>query len=161
MAAYEAIQSEFRKRNCPLQFDGIDEVVYQWYSLARQRQVPVTGPMLQEEALKIAEALGNEVFKASNRWLEWFKCRHNLKQFVISGEVASVSNTAVAGWLEQMKELAREYSKEDVWNVDESGCFFRALPDRTLAEKKTICKGDKKAKQRITILFTANAAGGK
>ena len=66
MAAYEANQSEFRKRNRPLQFDEIDEVVYQWYSLARQRQVPVTGPMLQEEALKIAEALGNEVFNASN-----------------------------------------------------------------------------------------------
>ena len=66
MAAYEANQSESRKRNHPLQFDEIDEAVYQWYSLARQRQVPVTGPMLQEEALKIAEALGNEVFKASN-----------------------------------------------------------------------------------------------
>ena len=88
--------------------------------------------MLQEEALKIAEALGNEVF--SNGWLEWFKCRHNLKQFVISGKVASVSNTAVAGWLERMKELTREYNK-DVWNVDESGCFCRALPDRMLAEK--------------------------
>ena len=43
-----------------------------WYSLTRQRQVLVTGPMLQEEALKIAEALGNEVFKASNGWLGFF-----------------------------------------------------------------------------------------
>ena len=100
MAAYEANQSESRKRNHPSQFDEIDEAVYQWYSLARQRQVPVTGPMLQEEALKIAEALGNEVFKASNGWLERFKCQHNLKQFVISGEAPSVSNTTVAGWLE-------------------------------------------------------------
>ena len=84
MAAYEANQSESQKRNRPSQFDEIDEAVYQWYSLAMQRQVPVTGPMLQGEALKIAEALGNEVFKASNRWLERFKCRHNLKQFVVS-----------------------------------------------------------------------------
>ena len=83
--------------------------------------------MLQEEALKIAEALGNEVFKASNGWLERFKCRHNLKQFVISGEAASVSNMTVAGWLKRVKELTREYNKEDVWNGDESGCFFRVL----------------------------------
>ena len=97
MAVYKANQSESRKRNCPSQCDEIDEAVYQWYSLSRQRQVPVTGPMLQEEALKIAEALGNEVFKASNGWLEQLKCRHNLKQFVISGEAASVSNTTIAG----------------------------------------------------------------
>ena len=40
-----------------------------------------------------------------------------------------MSNTTVAGWLERMKELTREYNKEDVWNVDESGCFFRAGVD--------------------------------
>jgi hypothetical protein len=44
--------------------------VYQWYSLTRKRQVPVTGPIIQEEALKIAETLGHEKFKASKRWLE-------------------------------------------------------------------------------------------
>ena len=105
--------------------------------------------MLQEEALKIAEALGNEVFKASNGSLEWFKCRRNLKQFVISGEAASVYNTSVAGWLERVKELTREYNKEDVWNVDESGCFFRALPDRTLVEKNQFAKVVKKLNSRL------------
>ena len=34
MAAYEANQSESRKRNRPLQFDEIDEAVYQWYKAA-------------------------------------------------------------------------------------------------------------------------------
>ena len=77
MAAYEANQSESWKRNRPLQFDEIDEAVYQWYSLAWQRQVPVTGHMLQEEALKIAEALGNEVFKPSQYKFK-YKIRKNI-----------------------------------------------------------------------------------
>ena len=46
MAAYEANQSESLKRNHSSQFDEIDEVVYQWYSQARQQQVPVTSPMI-------------------------------------------------------------------------------------------------------------------
>ena len=46
MAAYEANQSESSKRNHSSQFDEIDEVVYQWYSQARQRQVPVTSPIV-------------------------------------------------------------------------------------------------------------------
>jgi len=67
-ALYENNPSESRKRKRLSQFDDIDEAVYQWYKLARQRQVPVNGPMLKEEALKIAETLGNRVFKASNDW---------------------------------------------------------------------------------------------
>ena len=40
-------------------------------------------------------------------------------------------------------------------------CFFRALPERTLADAKKDCKGGKKAKLRITLAFMVNAAGGK
>jgi len=62
--------------------------------------------------------------------------RHNLKQFTVSREAASVSDVTVASCHEHMKELTRGYKREDIWNVDESDCFFRALPDKTLAEKK-------------------------
>jgi len=41
------------------------------------------------------------------------------------------------------------------------GCFFRPLPEKTLKEKYSECKGGKKAKERMTIAFIANAAGGK
>ena len=60
------------------QFDDIDGTVYHWFKLARQRQVPVNGPMLQEEALKIAEALGNRVFKASLVSLIFFMIPYEL-----------------------------------------------------------------------------------
>ena len=35
--------------------------------------------------------------------------------------------------------------------MDETGLFFRALPDRGFAEKSRSCKGGKKSKQRVTI----------
>ena len=50
---------------------------------------------------------------------------------------------------------------ENIWNEDETACFFRALPERTLADAKKQCKGEKKSKQRITLAFIVNAAGGK
>ena len=70
------------------------------YSLARQQQVPVTGPILQEEALKIAEAQAMKCLRLPMDDWSGLSGRHKLKQFVISGEAASVSNTTVAGWLE-------------------------------------------------------------
>ena len=64
--------------------------------LARQRLVPVTGPMLQEEAL-IARSLGINDFKASNGWLQRFKDLNN-KQLVVSGESGDVNQETVTAW---------------------------------------------------------------
>ena len=32
-------------------------------------------------------------------------------------------------------------------------CFWKALPDKRLAEKKKACKGGKKSKLRVTVLY--------
>ena len=114
-----------------------------WYSLARQCSVPVTGPMLQEEARIIAEKMGHLQFRASNGWLDSFKKRHNIRQFTISGEAADVSDETVEGWRDRLESIMMGYKAEDVWNVDEMGCFYRALPDKSLSEKKKECKGGK------------------
>ena len=33
------------------------------------------------------------------------------------------------------------YKAEDVWNEDEMGYFYRALPNKSLSERKKECKG--------------------
>ena len=43
-----------RNRHRGTEFSNINEAMYRWYSLARQRNVPVSGPMLKEEALVLA-----------------------------------------------------------------------------------------------------------
>ena len=53
------------------------------------------------------------------------------------------------------------YELKDIWNADETGLFWRALPDKSLSMKKGRCKGGKYAKQRITVLLIANALGEK
>ena len=45
--------------------------------------------------------------------------------------------------------------------MGESGCFFKALPDKGLLGKGKQAKGGKKLKQRFTIAFFVNAAGVK
>jgi len=78
-----------------------------------------------------------------------------------SGEAADVSDETVHSWKEQVKTIMEEYEARDIWNFDETGCFYRALPEKTLAQKKSNCKGGEKAKQRLTIAFIANAVGEK
>ena len=53
------------------------------------------------------------------------------------------------------------YELKDIWNADETGLFWRALPDKSPSVKKGRCKGGKYAKQRITVLLIVNALGEK
>ena len=38
----------------------------------------------------------------------------------------------VSAWMERLVELTRA----DIWNMDKTGCFFKAMPEEGLAEKK-------------------------
>ena len=49
--------------------------------------------------------------------------------------------------------IVRDYKPQDIFNCDETGLFFRALPDKTLAQKKSACKGGKIAKERSTVML--------
>ena len=59
----------------------------------------------------------------------------------------------VSSWIEKIQELTEGYSLENIWNLDESGCFFKALPDAGLVQKGKQAKGGKKSKQRFTIVL--------
>ena len=54
--------------------------------MAREALIPLSGPMIQEEALQIALKLHVTGFTASNGWLEKWKTRYNVKQFSVAGE---------------------------------------------------------------------------
>ena len=57
----------------------------------------------------------------------------------------------VSSWIGRQQELTVGYSLENIWNMDESRCFFKALPDVGLVQKGKQAKGGKKSKQRFTI----------
>ena len=83
---------------------------------------------------------------------------------MVSGELGDVNEETVTAWREKLVTLVHGYFPKDItllhgyspkgiWNEDKTGCFFRALPDKTLANAKKVCKGGKKAKIRMTLAF--------
>lgn len=81
----------------------MNEAVYKWYCLARQRNIPVSSLLLQEEALQIAKSLNQDDFKASNGCLASFKKHHDIKQMTVSGECGDAQEETVTGWKERLK----------------------------------------------------------
>ena len=62
-------------------------------------------------------------------------------------------------WKERLPEIVVGYAPRDVWNIDETGCLWRVLPEKGFGKKGQQCKGGKKSKHRATIAFVVNAAG--
>ena len=52
-----------------------------------------------------------------------WKRRYNIKQMKINGESGEVSGVTVESWKERIPELFHEYASENIWNLDETGCF--------------------------------------
>ena len=77
------------------------------------------------------------------------------------GESRDVSGATITSWKERLPEILRGYDEENIFNLDETGCFWRALPSHGFGERGKKCHGGKKSKQRFTIAFLVNTAGAK
>ena len=99
-------------------------------------------------------------FKASGGWLTRFKIRHNITNASLSGERAAVSMDTVDDGKETFLDLIKDYEPRDIFNMDDTGLFFRALPDKTSTVKGADCAGGKKSKERLTVALSVKAVGG-
>ena len=150
-----------RKRNRESDYSPINEALYNWYLLATSRNIYPAGPQFCEKVKQIAKELGILDFKASNGWLTRWKTRNNIKQVRVCGESGEVRGETVESWKERLPELLHGYSSKNIYNLDETGCFWRALPDSGFGIKGRQCHGGKKSKHRFTVALVANAEGDK
>jgi hypothetical protein len=80
--------------------------------MCRNLNISILGPMLQEEALLIAEKLGIIGFSASNSWLESFKKEHGICNRSVAEE-AGVRTETVKSWCEGVREITRGWNPEN------------------------------------------------
>ena len=67
-----------------------------------------------------------------------------------------------APWFEtRLPTILSNYSLADIYNADEFGLFYQALPSKTMHFKDEKCVGGKFSKQRLTGLAAGNALGQK
>ncbi|KAK2579997.1 hypothetical protein KPH14_010762 [Odynerus spinipes] len=101
----------------------------------------------------------NETFEASQGWFERFKVRANLQSIALKGEAANADITAAERYPTELKALLHEggYNPKQVFNVDETGLFWKCLPKRILISKtEKYAPGFKASKDRLTLLLGEN-----
>ncbi|CAF1418298.1 unnamed protein product [Adineta ricciae] len=162
MNDYEANQSRNVKRKIKGEFSQeLNDQVFDWFVIQRSKNIPISGPIIQEYARNIAEQLGDTTgtFKATNGWLDRFRTRYNIQFRLICGESRSVDVNVVEDWKIRLPNIIEHYNPSYVFNFDETGLFYKLMPDRSLTLDKNDCKGGKKSKDRYTVMLCANWLG--
>ena len=142
-------------------YEDIDKVMWEWFTIARSKNIPVSGRMIQEKAQMYASELGHTEFCGSNGWLERWQKRHNVRLATLSGEAADVDPVVVDDWKKRLESICEGYDLRDIFNADETGLYYRALPSRSMVVRGDEAKGGKKSKERITVLLACSAVGEK
>lgn len=159
----EAIQaggSVKRTRIYPSRHDELEQAILIWFKQVRSQNLAVSGQLLKEKAMKLAEELAIDTFHASNGWLEKFAQRHSISFKTVQGEAGAIDMVELGDWQVQiLRDSLKEFSPDDIFNVDETGLFWQLLPNKTLAFKGEQCTTGKMSKERVTVLVGANMSG--
>ena len=160
--AFEGGTSSKTQKLKPCGNENLERALYTWFVQMRRQGVPVSGPVLREKALSYAKEMDVKDFIASNSWFDRWKSRHGVAFKAIAGEAQSCTLEMTASWKEStLPTLLSNYALRDIFNADEFGLFYKALPDKSMHLKSEDCVGGKCSKVRLTGLAAAIATGEK
>lgn len=92
----------------------------------------------------------------SDGQLTGFKRRYSIRQYTFHGEAASVPDS-IHLEMKAIQIICDEYAPEDIYNMDETGLYWRRMPNGGLISEGR--PGQKRDKTRITIVVALNATG--
>ncbi|XP_051012804.1 tigger transposable element-derived protein 4 [Acomys russatus] len=161
LEAFESLRFDpKRKRLRTAFYTDLEEALMRWYRIAQCLNVPVNGPMLRLKANDFAQKLGHNDFKCSNGWLDRFKSRYGLVFRAQPVEATGISIDPSTVWYQNvLPYYLNDYHPKNVFNVKETGLFYRMLPTNTFAFKGETCSIGKLCKDRITLAVGTNMDG--
>jgi hypothetical protein len=132
----------------------------------RRARLLISPSLAIAKAKNIASTLSifDSDFKASWQWLSCFRTRRGLQKMLLHGEGAEVdkNDPELLSTLEELYSIIVQYDPKNVYNMDETGLFFRLLPRYSILmpnEDISSTRGKKKAKDRVSLIVCANASG--
>jgi len=149
-------------------FSDVDLELRRWYNSCAglgAESVPLTMEVLRQRAEEIAASLGATGFSASAGFvLRWAK-RLNIVHISLwgTGGSAAADLEASRQRMEDIRVQLEAFVPEQIYNMDETGLYFRCLPNRAyvLAGSRRRARGSKamKNKARVNLVLEVNDSG--
>lgn len=138
----------------------LDEAVVEFVMFAEVYNVSLTGAMITERAQELAAKLNlprTHWPKFGPSWLRCLQERYGFSWRRAFGDSSSVDLTAAAAEIKRLKDIIDSYLPRNVFNMDESAFFYRAVPRGSICYNAA--PAIKQNKDRITMAVCANADG--
>lgn len=148
------------KRARSVKHPEVERALVDWILQCQHNGARVNGDLICEKAKRLAELCGipeEDRLNFSSGWLSAFLARNQFKGFKSHGESGSANNEAIVEALPQLIAATDRYALGDIYNMDETGLFYKMAPTSTIARDEV--EGLKKDKTRLTVALTANADG--
>lgn len=156
----EELLNSSSKRRKLVQWPELEVALFQWIQRI-ERDIPISGDLIKTQAAVFWKRLPMYSRKDlpifSNGWLQGFKKRHNLKERSRHGEAGSIAHSVIEEQMTGIRAILQHAQKEDVYNCDETGLFYKLVPERGISS--TAISGLKADKARLTLHFCCNSNG--
>ena len=113
---------------------------------------------MQAKALQLHKKLceqrgdaGLEEFTASDGWMWRFSRRHGIRQLMLQGEKLSANKPAAEEFCGTFQEFVEDnhYTLNQIFNCDETGLYYKLMPQKTFGILfRKICGRKKNSKRR-------------
>ena len=158
-SAHRSNKNSTRKRARKSTQEDVEDALLQWFKQAKSRGLIITGPMLREKAKNFGKIM-NVNFDPSSSWVTHWRERNLIVFKRKHGEKQDHDSEAAENWIASVwPKIHERYSASEIYNCDETGLYFRSLPEGTLCFKNDKLSDSKKSKERLTVLLTANMDG--
>jgi hypothetical protein len=122
------------------EYPDVEEALVTWFHRQRAAGITVGCASLVEAGNVFYQRLHPDEPKEdfSEGWGRGIMERHHLREAKACGESRSGDSAAATAYAVQFRQkyvVDEGYDERLIFNVDETGLFFRMLPERTLASK--------------------------
>ena len=120
-----------RKRKREGQYAELEDAMNLWIEGKNSQGALPSNSVIAAKAIKLSKLYGIEGFSAGPSWVTRFKKRKNILWKKQHCEKQSADVDGADSWLDDtLPDLLSQYSEDDIYNADETGMYWRGLPDR-------------------------------
>uniref|UniRef100_UPI00358DF661 tigger transposable element-derived protein 1-like isoform X2 n=1 Tax=Myxine glutinosa TaxID=7769 RepID=UPI00358DF661 len=170
-ASSSSVTGLTRVRNSAMQ--SMERLLSVWMEDQNRQNIPLPLPVIRQKARTLWNSLRAQekvegkgpraqTFTASRGWFDRFMQRTNLRNLHSMDEKVSADTAAAEAFTTMLKKIIKEggFTPKQVFNIDETGFFWKKMPSRSfIAKEEKTASGFKAGKDRLTLMLGGNAEG--
>ncbi|EED18817.1 transposon, putative [Talaromyces stipitatus ATCC 10500] len=146
------------KRIRPENWPELESALSEWIRRAKNQDLALSHEIIRQKAKQFWPTIypGKPIPQFSNGWLERFQSRQEIKIKKQHGDTGDSAEDATLQMV-RIRQLLRTFTPRDIFSCDETGLFWKMIPERNLSTR--VVPGRQNEQARISVLFCCNSDG--